>query len=56
MQATTAELSSYMICQSYWKLYHWQSEQECGTCMMMLRYILAVLCEVFSTTVVMTDR
>jgi hypothetical protein len=34
LQATTTdfEISSYMICQSYWKLYHWQSEHECGIC------------------------
>jgi hypothetical protein len=30
------------IGQSYWKLYHWQSEQD-----MVLRHILAVLCEIF---------
>jgi hypothetical protein len=25
LQATTTEISSYMICQSYWKMYRWQS-------------------------------
>jgi hypothetical protein len=50
LQATTTEISSYMIRQSYWKMYHWQSEHECGTCMMVLRHILAVLCEMFSIT------
>jgi hypothetical protein len=25
LHATTAEISFYMICQRYWKLYHWQS-------------------------------
>jgi hypothetical protein len=34
LQATTC-----MICQSYWKIYHWQSEHECGTCMMVLRAV-----------------
>jgi hypothetical protein len=48
LQATITEISSYMICQSYWKMYHWQSEPECGTCMMVLRHILAALCEMFS--------
>jgi hypothetical protein len=47
-QATTTEIFSYMICQSCWKMYHWQSEHECGTCMMVLQHILAVLCEMFS--------
>jgi hypothetical protein len=32
-----------MICHSYWKLYHWQSEHECGTCMMVLRAVRDVL-------------
>jgi hypothetical protein len=47
LQATTTEISSYMICQSYLKMYHWQSEHECGTCMMVLRHILAMLWEMF---------
>jgi hypothetical protein len=55
LQTTTTEVSSYMICQSYWRLYHWQSEQECGTCVMVLRHILAVLCEMFSVTPIMAD-
>jgi hypothetical protein len=44
-----------MFCQSYWKLYHWQSEHECGTSVMVLRNILAVLREMFSKTPIMTD-
>jgi hypothetical protein len=32
-----------MICQSYWKPYHWQSEHECGTCMMVLCAVRDVL-------------
>jgi hypothetical protein len=55
LQATTAEISSHMICQSYWKMYHWQSEPECGTCMMVPRRILAVLCEMFTITPIITD-
>jgi hypothetical protein len=50
LEATTNEISSYMICQSYWKMYHWQLKQECGACVMVLRHILAVLCEMFSIT------
>jgi hypothetical protein len=49
LQATTIEISSYMICQSYWKMYHWQSEYKCGSCMMVLRHILAVLCKMSSS-------
>jgi hypothetical protein len=37
-QATTTENSSYMIYQSYW-----QSEHECGTCMMVFRAVRDVL-------------
>jgi hypothetical protein len=44
------EISSYMICQKYWKRYHWQSEQDCGICIKVLRHILAVLCEMFSVS------
>jgi hypothetical protein len=55
LQATTTEILSYMICQSCWKMYHWESEQKCGTCAMVLRHILAVLCEMFSVTRIMTD-
>jgi hypothetical protein len=44
-----------MIFQSYRKMYQWQSQHECGTCMMVLRHILAVLCEMFSVTPVMTN-
>jgi hypothetical protein len=43
LQATTTEISSYVICQSYWNMYHWQSEHECVTCVMVLWHILAVL-------------
>jgi hypothetical protein len=43
LQVTTTEISSYMICQSYWKMYHWQSEHEYGLCVMVLRHILAGL-------------
>jgi hypothetical protein len=28
-----------MICQSYWEMYHWQSEHGCGTCVMVLRAV-----------------
>jgi hypothetical protein len=31
------------------------AEHNCDTCMMMLRHILAVLCEMFSVTAIMTD-
>jgi hypothetical protein len=31
------------------------AEHECGTCMMALRHILFVLCEMFSITPIMTD-
>jgi hypothetical protein len=34
----------------------WQSEHECGTCMMVLRHILAVLCEMFSITPIMIEE
>jgi hypothetical protein len=56
LQATTAGISSYMICQSYWKIYHWQSEHKCGTCMIVLRHILVVPWEMFSITPIMTDE
>jgi hypothetical protein len=55
LQATTTEIPSYMICQSYWKMYHWQAEHKCGAFMMVLRHILAELCEMFSVTPNMTD-
>jgi hypothetical protein len=55
LQATTTQISSYTICQSYWKMYHWQSEHECGTCVMVFRHILAVLCEMFSITPIMPN-
>jgi hypothetical protein len=31
LQAPATEISSYKICQSYWEMYQWQSEHECGT-------------------------
>jgi hypothetical protein len=34
---------------------NWQSENECGTCMMVLWHILALLCEVLSVTRIVTD-
>jgi hypothetical protein len=40
-------MSSYMICQNYWNLYHWQWEYECGVCMMAPRHSLAALWEMF---------
>jgi hypothetical protein len=46
----------YMLCQSYRKMYHWQPQHECGTCMMVLRHIWAVLCEMFSVTLVGTPK
>jgi hypothetical protein len=55
LQATTTEISSYMIYQSYWKMCHWQSEHKYGTCMMVLWHVLAMLCEMFSITPIMTD-
>jgi hypothetical protein len=55
LQATAAEMSSDMICQSYRLVLHWQSEHESGTCTMVLRHNLAVLCEMFSATHIMTD-
>jgi hypothetical protein len=39
-----------MIWQSYWKLYHWRSQHEYGTSVMVRWYILAVLCDMFSIT------
>jgi hypothetical protein len=53
--ATTTEISCYTTFQSYWKMYHWQSQHECGTGMMVFRHILVVLCEMFSTAHIMTD-
>jgi hypothetical protein len=34
---------------------HWRREQECGTFMMVLRHILAMLCEMLPITPIMTD-
>jgi hypothetical protein len=50
LTATTTKISSYMIYQSYWNMYNWQSDHECGTCIIVLRHILTVMCETFSTT------
>jgi hypothetical protein len=55
LQATTTKISSYMVCQCYWKMYHWQSQHDCCACMMVLRHILAVLCEMFLITTIKTD-
>jgi hypothetical protein len=55
LQATTTEISSHMNCQSSWKVYHRQSQHECDTCVILLRHILAVLCEMSSITPIMTD-
>jgi hypothetical protein len=55
LQTTTAEISSYTISQSYWKMYHLQSEHEYGTCMMGPRHILKVLWQMFWTTPIVTD-
>jgi hypothetical protein len=54
-QATATEISSYTICQNYWKMYHWLSQHDCGTYMLVFRHILAVLCDMFTLTPVMTD-
>jgi hypothetical protein len=54
-QTNTTDVASYVILQSYWNMYHWQSEHKCGTCMMVLWHILAVLCEMFSTTPIISD-
>jgi hypothetical protein len=45
-----------MIWQSYWKLYHWQTEHNSGAIVMVLRHILAELCEMFSVTLMVTQR
>jgi hypothetical protein len=55
LQPATAQISSYRICRSYWKMYHWRSEHECGTCMIVLRDIAAVLCDMFSVTAIMAN-
>jgi hypothetical protein len=49
LQATTTEISCYMICQSYWKLYHWQAEHECGTRVLVLRAVQDVLSNMYPT-------
>jgi hypothetical protein len=36
LTGTTADIFSYIICQSCWKMYPWQSEHECGTCKIVL--------------------
>jgi hypothetical protein len=52
----TTEISSYMMPHSCGKLYHWLSEHECGTCMMVLRHISAALCEVFSVRSIIPEE
>jgi hypothetical protein len=47
LQATTTQISSYKMCQSYW-MYHWQPEHECGTCMMVLRVVGDVLSNIMT--------
>jgi hypothetical protein len=37
------------------KTYHWQSKHKCGTFMIVLWHILAVLCEMFSVTPILTN-
>jgi hypothetical protein len=49
-----AEILPYTACHSYWKMCHWQSEHECDTCMTLLRHTIAVLCEIFSVTPILT--
>jgi hypothetical protein len=55
-QAATTEISSYMMSHSCGKLYHWLSEHECGTCMMVIRHISTALCEVFSVRSIVTGE
>jgi hypothetical protein len=55
LQTTTTETFSYIICQRYWKMYHWQSEHECCIFMMVLQHISVVMSEVFLITHIMTD-
>jgi hypothetical protein len=37
-------------------MYHWRSEHDCAICLMTLRHILAVLCEMFPITRISMDR
>jgi hypothetical protein len=39
-----------MICQSYWKMYHWQSEHKCGTWMMVLQQFSRAVRDVLNNT------
>jgi hypothetical protein len=55
VKADITDISSHMIYHSCWKMYHWQSGHQYGTCMMVLRHIRAALCEVFSVTAVMAN-
>jgi hypothetical protein len=55
LEAINVEISSCKICRTYWIDVILAAEHECGTCMMVLRYILAVLCVMFTTTPIMTD-
>jgi hypothetical protein len=43
LETTISKISLHMICQSYWKMYDWQSEHKGGTFMMVLWNILSVL-------------
>jgi hypothetical protein len=40
---------------NYWKMYHWQTGYECGTCVLVLRHTSAMLREMCSVTRIMTD-
>jgi hypothetical protein len=50
LQATTDKMSSYVVCKSYWKMYHWQSDHECGTHMMELWHVCHALQDVLNNT------
>jgi hypothetical protein len=49
---TTTKISSFVICQRYWKMCHWLPQHECGACMMVLGHSVALLCEMFSVTAI----
>jgi hypothetical protein len=54
LQTITTEISSYMICQSLEDA-PLSVRDECGACAMVLRHILAALCEMLPITPIMTD-
>jgi hypothetical protein len=56
VQKTTTDHSSCMVCQSYWNLYHWQSEHKFVSGVMLLRQFSAFLCDTFTVTPIMTDE